>query len=297
MYETRSTAGRAILAGGSALLLGATLVGAYRLGQRSQSAELSALREEMKTELTQARSQYEQLAVELHSLSTARNSAAAPTADVPQDGASAPAAQQPRPTVVRVPPSKRRPTSRGTDPRVKKLEAQLSEQQRQIAGTQEQLKTAREQLQSDLNSTRDQLQSNLSSTRDQLNGSIARNHDELVLLQKKGERNYYEFDIAKSKEFQRTGPVSLQLRKADTKRNRFDLAIMVNDAKVEKKNVNLYEPVLIYLPTERQPLELVVNQVAKNDIKGYVSELKYKKADLAAAAAAPLSPQPELKSR
>jgi hypothetical protein len=250
----------------------------------------------MKSELTQARSQYEQLAVELHSLSTARDSALAATADAPQDAA-APAAPRPHPTVVRIPPSKRRSASRPADPRFQKLEARLSDQQKQIAGTQEELKTAREQLQSNLNSTRDQFQSNLNSTRSELNGSIARNHDELVLLQKKGERNYYEFDVAKSKEFQRTGPVSLQLRKADTKHNRYDLAILVNDAKVEKKNVNLYEPVLIYLPSERQPLELIVNQVAKNDIKGYLSEPKYKKADLSAAAAAPLSPQPELKSR
>ena len=55
----------------------------------------------------------------------------------------------------------------------------------------------------------------LNATRDELNGSIAKTHEELVALAKRGERTYFEFDLAKSKEFQRFGPLPLSLRKAD----------------------------------------------------------------------------------
>jgi hypothetical protein len=57
---------------------------------------------------------------------------------------------------------------------------------------------------------------NLANTSTELTGSIARTHDELVVLEKKGERNYAEFDLQKSKQFQHEGPVSISLRKANT---------------------------------------------------------------------------------
>ena len=47
-------------------------------------------------------------------------------------------------------------------------------------------------------------QGDLSNTRTELTGSIARTHDELVLLEKKGERSYYEFDIDRTKPARRT---------------------------------------------------------------------------------------------
>ena len=40
----------------------------------------------------------------------------------------------------------------------------------------------------------DATKQDLVSTRTELQGSIAKTHDEIVVLQRKGERNYYEFD-------------------------------------------------------------------------------------------------------
>src|SRR5262249_43420876 len=136
----------------------------------------------------------------------------------------------------------------------------------------------------DLEKARGDLQSNLDSARTDLSGSIARTHDELVVLQKRGERNYYEFQIDKSKQFQRVGPLSLSLRKANLKRRSYDLAMLVNDNQLKKKNVTLYEPVWINLAERPQPLELVVNQITKNEIKGYLSEPKYNKTELGESA-------------
>lgn len=175
-----------------------------------------------------------------------------------------------------VAPTPRRPveasvrTSRATpqtviDPRVKQLQSQIAEQQKQIDSSRE-----------DLTKTRDDLESKVNSTHDELSGSIARTHDELVELQKRGERNYYEFKLDKAKDFQRVGPFSVSLRKVNFKRKSYDLAMIVDDNQLQKKSVNLYEPVWIRVGDQSQPAELVVNQIAKDRIQGYISEPKYK---------------------
>lgn len=125
----------------------------------------------------------------------------------------------------------------------------------------------------------------LSSTRTELSGSIAKTHGELVLLEKKGERNYYEFDLAKSKAFKRTGPVSICLRKANTKHQYADLQLMVDDRNLSQKHVNLFQPVMYYQPDLPQPFEVVINQIDKDHIHGYVSAPKYRKSELNVASA------------
>jgi len=132
--------------------------------------------------------------------------------------------------------------------------------------------------------TRADLESNLQSTRDDLNGSIAKNHDELVALERKGERNFYEFDIQKSKQFQREGPMSISLRKSNSKHKYCDLVLIVNDSEVSKKHVDLYEPILFNPEGYSQPLQVVINAIGKDDVRGYVSEPKYKPSELAAGA-------------
>ncbi len=110
-------------------------------------------------------------------------------------------------------------------------------------------------------------------------------------LRRRGERDYFEFDILKSKTFQRVGPLNVALRKADVKRKRFNLEMIVDDNKLEKKNVNLYEPIYITSPEWAQPLELVVNRVSKDRVSGYVSAPKYKKSELASGARPPEVPK------
>ncbi len=123
----------------------------------------------------------------------------------------------------------------------------------------------------------------LASARTELQSGIARNHEELVVLQKKGARNYYEFDLDKSKQFQRTGPVALSLRKANTKHMYADLEIRVEDAQVQQKHVNLFQPVMFYTTEEGRPVELVINGISKNHIHGYISAPRYTAAELAAS--------------
>lgn len=125
-------------------------------------------------------------------------------------------------------------------------------------------------------------QQDLASTRTDLQGSIAKTHDELVVLQKKGQRNYFEFDLDKAKQFQHAGPIGISLRKANTKHQYADLELMVEDAQLSKKHVNLYEPVRFYPGEDQQSVELVINSIRKNHIHGYLSMPKYSSKDLVA---------------
>lgn len=151
------------------------------------------------------------------------------------------------------------------DPRFKRFQTQLDAQGKAIESTRQEL----------------------ASTRSDLQGSIAKTHEDVVALQKKGERNYYEFDLDKSKQFRRTGQVGISLRKASTKDMYADLKLMVDDAQISKKHVNLFEPVLFYLGDEHRPVELVINSIHKNHIHGYISSPKYTASELAASTPAP----------
>ena len=165
--------------------------------------------------------------------------------------------------------------------------ARLREHQKELADTRIQLDQAKNELEGNLNSTKDELNGSLARTNDGLartNDTVARTHEELVELQKRGQRNYYEFTLDKSKGFQRVGPLSLSLRKANTKKRSFDFEMLVDDKKLQKKNVNLFEPVVIMTPERGQAVQLVVNQVGKNVVKGYISEPKFKAPQLAASA-------------
>ncbi len=107
-----------------------------------------------------------------------------------------------------------------------------------------------------------------------MSGLIATNGQELAALREFGERNYLEVDIAKSKTYQRIGDVQLRLAKADPKRNRFTVEVFADDSRIEKKDKTLNEPVQFYMAGQRQPYELVVNQVGKDRIKGYLATPK-----------------------
>jgi uncharacterized protein YukE len=125
----------------------------------------------------------------------------------------------------------------------------------------------------------------LTAAKTELSGSIARTHGELVALERKGERSYFEFDIQKTKQFRATGPVGVKLKKANTKHQYADLDLMVDDANLSKKHVNLLEPVIFYAAEGGRPVELVINAISKDHIHGYVSTPKYKQSELAAMSA------------
>jgi len=251
---------------------------AYVSRERRQLNDLSATNQSLSSSITQLKTEMQVMADKL-----SQPQAAPPAARMGTEGASR-AGSQPR-TVVRV------------DPRFRQMQARLADQEKQLSSTREDLNKTRDDLQGKLDTTRDELSGSLASTKDELNGSIGRTHDEVIALQKRGERNYYEFQITKSKEFKRIGPLSLSLRKVNTKRKSYDLALFVDDNQMQKKSINLYEPIWINLDDRPQPVQLVVNQIGKDQIQGYISEPKYKKSELGDTASAAPPPAPALKQQ
>jgi DNA repair exonuclease SbcCD ATPase subunit len=111
-----------------------------------------------------------------------------------------------------------------------------------------------------------------------MSGLIATNSSQLDALKQLGDRDYVEFDLKKTSGRQKVGDMQLTLAKADPKRNRFTLQVLADDRMVQKSDRTINEPVQLYLAGNRQPEEIVVNEVKKDEVVGYVSIPKVKMA-------------------
>jgi DNA repair exonuclease SbcCD ATPase subunit len=105
-------------------------------------------------------------------------------------------------------------------------------------------------------------------------GLIATNGTELAALKRLGERNYFEFKLGKAKLPQRVGDITLKLTDVNPKKNMYSVDVMADDKLTTKKNKSINEPVQFYTSKAKQPYELVVNQVQKNLIVGYLATPK-----------------------
>jgi hypothetical protein len=252
MPELVSVAGstvrfRAVVAGLSALVIAAV---GYAFHERNTSKQLAEQNSAVTSTLNATRDQVNALNTKLDAITAERAADKAEKSTHSQPG------------VYQKPMMAAATRHRIDDPRWKKMQGQLDDQAKQIDATRQDLTSAHTELQ----------------------GSIATTHEELVMLEKKGERSYYEFDLDKSKQFQREGPVGVQLRKANTKHEYADLDMLIDDLRVSKKHVNIYEPVFFYPAGSKTPAELVINKISKDHIHGYVSEPKYKGAEVEAKA-------------
>jgi multidrug efflux pump subunit AcrA (membrane-fusion protein) len=154
--------------------------------------------------------------------------------------------------------------------------AQLQEQQSQLAevsGDVAEVQSEVAETQGTLSETRSRLEGVVGDLGVQ-SGLVARNREELAELRRRGERDYFEFDLARSKEYSRVGAVSVRVNRVDPKRNKYTVTLLVNDRVIEKKDKTLLEPVQFYLPDSRHLLEIVVFEMQKNRIGGYLSAPK-----------------------
>ena len=112
---------------------------------------------------------------------------------------------------------------------------------------------------------------NLQMARGELGTLIAKNHDQIDELRRMGERDYYEFTLAGKGNKSKAGSLMIELRGTNQKRSQFTVNLYVDDMRLEKKNRSVDEPIYFYTQGTRSPLELVVNQIGKDKIVGYVS--------------------------
>ena len=109
-----------------------------------------------------------------------------------------------------------------------------------------------------------------------MSGLIATNSKDLDTLRALGERNYFEFDISRKDSAKKVGDLMLTLKKTDPKRSRFTLDVLADDRHLEKKDKTINEPVQLYVSGNMQPDEIVINQVTKDHVTGYLSTPKVK---------------------
>ena len=288
---TMAGSNRWLIVAAVALLAIAVVAFGYGYHQQSMVSQLTAQAAMANASVSQMQGQLSALTAKLNDLSApkALPQSASDTSQPSDSAASGPAedtaskaSSTATPAAPAKPAAKKRVAKRrapAVDKKYEQLQSQLTEQQKQLKETQDEVAK-----------NRSDLEGNINSTRDDLNGSIAKTHEELVALAKRGERSYFEFDLTKSKQFQRVGPLSVSLRKTDTKHKSYDLAMVVDDNELQKKKVNLYEPIWIHTENESQPVQIVVNKVDKNGVHGYISAPKYKPSELAAAGSASVTP-------
>lgn len=172
--------------------------------------------------------------------------------------------------------------------RVQELTKQLERkaEAEQLAALQQQTASSLGALTGDVSATRQEVASvskSVTETRQEISelklklsehGTlIARNAEELAYLRRRGERDYFEFDLRKGR-YQQVSDLRLKLNKADVKKQRCDIEYIADDRRVRKDKVAVNEPVLVMVAGLRTPYEIVVNQVQKDRISGYVSAPK-----------------------
>lgn len=169
----------------------------------------------------------------------------------------------------------------------KKQQAASDALRQQIGQVQQQESTQFGEVSDQLNSTKTDMASarkDIDDTKSKLttaigdlgiqSGLIARNHEEVEELKRLNQRNIFEFKLSKEKLPQHVGPIQLTLRRVNLKHQTFTIDIIADDRSVERKDKTLEEPIQFYTRTAHVLEEIVVYDVKKNSISGYLSTPK-----------------------
>ena len=163
---------------------------------------------------------------------------------------------------------------------VSRLEQEQKEQIGQVSGEVAGVKTDVGGVKTDVASTRADLEATKAKLQSAVgdlgvqSGLIANTRGDLEVLKHKGDRNYYEFTLLRGAKPQPVSTVSLQLKKADSKKGKFTLNVTADDKTIEKKDRNIAEPIQFYSGRDHLLFELVVWPVDKNKATGYLSTPK-----------------------
>ena len=144
-------------------------------------------------------------------------------------------------------------------------------------------------VKTDLATTRKDLegtQRQLIDVKETLSAAVAKNATELADLRRKGERDYFEFEIKKKNLPTKVEDIRLALTGTDAKKGKYSMQVLVDDSKLEKRDRTVNEPVQFLVGRNRLRYEVVVNWVQKDRVGGYLSTPKDKALSAEKAAAA-----------
>jgi len=101
-------------------------------------------------------------------------------------------------------------------------------------------------------------------------GEITQTREQLNQLLSQTKRTALQFELARGTGRQTVGPLELQLKGADPKRQRYTVCVYVSNECVELKDRALDEVVVFVLSRGTLPLELVATRISREGIVGYV---------------------------
>ena len=181
----------------------------------------------------------------------------------------APSTEKPAPTntAVSVPSSSIPPTSRQTpgssaapspakETPLLSLQQELGSVQSDIAANQEAWEATTDRLGDAVGELGSQ-RSEIASTRDSLDQ-----------FQKSFERTSLPFQLHRKGGRRRIGPIWLELKKVDSKKQRYTVQMLLDDKWIELKDRVLGEKMEFYASGFKAPLELVVSDIFKDEIAG-----------------------------
>jgi len=109
----------------------------------------------------------------------------------------------------------------------------------------------------------------------QLSGRVGSHAEQIETLRRRGERDVLEFTLAESKERSRVGDVQVRLKDTDAGKSRFTLEILANDQVIVQKDRYVNEPVEFYPKGFGAAYQIVVTEVTKDEVSGYLIRPKF----------------------
>jgi len=165
----------------------------------------------------------------------------------------------------------------GVESNQKEAAERVNQLQEQVAGLQRQLATMREEASTSsqtIKELRDSQQtstSELSGELSGLNSKLATNQAALTSLNNRMDRKRVDFDVQGRQIAQIAPGINLTVRRFDAGKQEIDGTVQLEGMNMPIRAQGIKKPVVFYLQNETRPVELVLTQVSKNGVSGYVS--------------------------
>src|SRR5208282_2051306 len=179
-----------------------------------------------------------------------------------------------------------------TSQKIGMTQAELADARSRAEGIRKQQAASDQRLSQEISAAQKESEAKIGAVATDVTGAkkdIEATKSDLEATKRRGDRNYYEFTLQKAKTAQRVGPVQLALNKTDPKKSKYTITVLVDDKSIEKKDKTAGEPVQFYVKGSARlfPYEIVVFDVGKNQLTGYLATPKDTGASAPAPATAP----------
>jgi hypothetical protein len=102
------------------------------------------------------------------------------------------------------------------------------------------------------------------------NGQILKSQDQLNALLARTEQKAVSFEIDRSAKPTSVGPVSIQVKSINAKKQRYTMCVYVQESCIELRDRSVYEVVRFVAGRNSVPMEVIATQVSKDGIVGYL---------------------------